>query len=77
MYGMVKTTVYLPEDLKRRLANAAAARGVSEAELIRRGIEYVLPPEQPPKPRAPLFASGDGTLAERVDDLLAEGFGRD
>jgi len=30
----------------------------------------------PPKPRLPLFASGDSTLAERVDEELAEGFGR-
>jgi hypothetical protein len=25
----------------------------------------------------PLFASGDPTLAERVDEILAEGFGED
>ena len=25
----------------------------------------------------PLFESGDGTLSERVDELLAQGFGRD
>ena len=77
MYGMVKTTVYLPEELKQRLADAASTLGVSEAELIRRGIDRVLTPERPPKPRLPLFGSGDGTIADRVDEILAEGFGRD
>jgi hypothetical protein len=28
-----------------------------------------------PPPRLPLFASSDGTLAERVDEELARGFG--
>jgi Ribbon-helix-helix protein, copG family len=35
MYGMQKTTVYVPDELKHALAQAAAARGCSEAELIR------------------------------------------
>ena len=31
-----------------------------------------------PRPRLPLFKSiGDKRLAERVDEILAEGFGRD
>lgn len=38
MYGMQKTTVYIPEDLKRTLELVAAARGVSEAELIREAL---------------------------------------
>jgi len=32
MYGMRKTTVYLPDDLKVRLERAAAASGRTEAE---------------------------------------------
>jgi predicted DNA-binding protein len=35
MYGMKKTTVYLPEDLKSALGRVAAQKGRSEAELIR------------------------------------------
>jgi hypothetical protein len=35
MYGMDKTTVYLPSELKSSLAATAKRRGVSEAELIR------------------------------------------
>jgi len=74
MYGVVKTTVYLPEDLKRALERAASSTGRSEADLIREGIASVVA-QQVPKPRAPLFSHGN--LAGRVDELLAEGFGRD
>lgn len=73
---MRKTTVYLPEDLKRGLSRLAARVQVSEAELIRRAVADLLASEATPAPRVPLFASGDPTLAERVDEVLADGFGR-
>ena len=45
MYGMtVKTTVYLPDDLKRALEVEAAASGRSEAEIIREIGRARLPP---------------------------------
>ena len=74
MYGMKKTTVYLPEDLKAALERAAAAQGCSEADLIRRAVRNLTRSLEPPRPRLPLFSSGDPTLAERVDEELA-GFG--
>ena len=74
MYGMDKTTVYLPSELKAALATAAQRRGVSEAELIREGIALVTAVSEPPKPRIPLFDSGRPDLAERFDELL-KGFG--
>ncbi len=70
---MIKTTVYLPQTLKRRLAALARAQGRSEAELIREGVERLVREAQR-KPLFPLFRSSDGTIAERVDELLA-GFG--
>ena len=73
---MKKTTVYLPDELKRRLAEAAAASGKSEADLIREGIEQIVEIELTPLPRAPLW-SAEGGLAEHVDEILAEGFGQD
>jgi len=76
MYGMRKTTVYLPEELKRDLERAAAVSGQSEAELIREGVERVVALRIPRKPRIPLFRTGRPDLAERVDELL-EGFGED
>jgi hypothetical protein len=74
MYGMEKTTVYLPRDLKEALARASRAQRKSEAELIREGIRAVTGAYSSPEPVLPLFASGDETLAERVDEELA-GFG--
>ena len=38
VYGMEKTTVYLPTQLKRALERAARSEGRSEAELIREGV---------------------------------------
>ena len=32
--------------------------------------------EDRPRPTLPLFTSGDPPFAERVEDILAEGFGR-
>jgi hypothetical protein len=74
MYGMRKTTVYMPEPLKAQLARAAAESGRSEAELIREGIGLVSARVGGVEPRLPLFASGAPDLAERVDENLA-GFG--
>ena len=76
MYGMMKTTVYLPEDLKASLERVAAKRGRSEAELIREAIGLLVGDGAPARPRVPLVAAplGDPSAAERVDELL-DGFG--
>jgi len=74
MYGMRKTTVYLPEDLKRALEETARNRGESVAELIREALRALVATAAPPRPRVPLFRSDDPTLAERTDEALA-GFG--
>lgn len=71
---MKRTTVYLPEDLKDGLERAAEISGLSEAELIREGVRHAIAVRSNRTPRIPLFASGDPTLAERADELLA-GFG--
>lgn len=76
MYGMKKTTIYLPEELKAELERLAGEVGKSEAELIRDAIKQLVRNATPPKPRLPLFESGDPTLAERVDKELAGGFGQ-
>jgi hypothetical protein len=81
MYGMQKTTVYLPHELKRALtalaalAALAARRGQSEADLVREALATLTASEGPPAPRLPLFRSGKPPLAERVDERL-KGFGR-
>ena len=71
---MEKTTVYLTESQKRALEIVARQSGRSEAELIREGIDLVTTARRVAEPTLPLFDSGDGTLSERVDELM-EGFG--
>jgi Arc/MetJ-type ribon-helix-helix transcriptional regulator len=69
---MEKTTVYLPSELKRSLASLAREQGRSEAELIRAAIGNLVADELRPRPTLPLFKSEDPTLAERVDEALAD-----
>jgi hypothetical protein len=71
---MLKTTVYLPERLKRRLSALARRRGTREAVLVRDAIARLLEEESRPRPRLPLFRSRGGGIAERAEDALA-GFG--
>jgi hypothetical protein len=71
---MEKTTVYLPEELKRALERAARATGRSEADLIREGVGTVVGTHRVAEARLPLFESGQADLAERTDELL-RGFG--
>ena len=75
---MIKTTVYLPEDLKAALERVASDEGRSEAEVIRESIRRAVTDREPPRPRVPLTgkALGDPTAAERVDEILRRGFGR-
>lgn len=75
MYGVKRTTVYLPDDLKAALERTAAARGTTEAEVVRSALSSATAEHTYPPPILPLFTSGDPTLAERVDQELADGFG--
>jgi hypothetical protein len=75
MYGMRRTTIYLPDQLKAALERTAAARGTTEAEVVRSALEAATAPHVYPAPRLPLFESGEQTLAERTDEELAAGFG--
>ncbi len=76
MYGMKKTTIYLPDDLKAAVERLAAAEGQSEAELIRSALRDRVAAGSSARPTVPLSSEGfgDPTFAERVDELLA-GFG--
>ncbi len=78
MYGMVKTTVYLPEDLKDAVERLARREGRSEAEVIREAVRTLVSGRRGGRPRIPLTSRGlgDATVAERVDEIL-EGFGQE
>lgn len=65
----VKTTVYLPDDLKAEVTGAARRRGCSEAQIIRDAIAAAVVRPRP----TPGIISGE-PFAERTDELL-EGFG--
>jgi metal-responsive CopG/Arc/MetJ family transcriptional regulator len=58
---VVKTTIYLPEELQRELKLAAKERGTSEAELIRTAVRHELLGAPP----------GQAERAERRARLLA------
>lgn len=75
MYGMKRTTVYLPDELKDAIKRTAAAQGKSEAEVVRSALTAATADQRHPRPKVPLFDSGDPTLAEYVDEELAAGFG--
>lgn len=72
---MNKTTVYLPDELKRALARMAKRARRSEAELIREAIARLVQGTDAPAPRLPLFRARGKPIAERIDDELAKGFG--
>jgi hypothetical protein len=74
---MVKTSVYLPDDLKARLSEASRTSGESEATIIRSALEQWLAGMLRPRRSAHwgTVGFGDPDLADKVDDVLAEGFG--
>jgi hypothetical protein len=72
--GMEKTTLYIPRELKSAVERTAAARGCSEAEVVREALRELTAKGEPPVPRLPLFASGKPGLARRADTEL-KGFG--
>jgi hypothetical protein len=74
---MVKTSVYLPDDLKERLSRAAEVSGESEARIIRSALEQWLAGLLP-RPRSRLMGTisfDDPDVALKVDEYLARGFG--
>lgn len=73
MYGMKRTTIYLPDDLKARLEAEAKRRGVTEAQVIREAVDKET---RRPRPRGGILTGG--TLDARdIDTTEAlRGFGQ-
>jgi hypothetical protein len=73
---MLKTSVYLPEDLKYALARVAAGRGQSEAEVIRVAIQSLVDAEPAPRlrPRGGFIKGGPSNIAANDEEFL-KGFG--
>lgn len=79
MYGIMaakKTTIYLPDRLKRNVERVAREERRSEADVIRDAVESAIADRQPPAPRIPLgpYSLGAPDIAERAEELL-DGFG--
>ncbi len=76
MYGVHRTTIYLPDELKARLTDVARRERRSEADVIREALVAALARRERRTPRVPLTGVGLGRpdAAERADDLL-DGFG--
>jgi len=76
---MVKTSVYLPEELKERLSLASRISGESEATIIRGALEQRLADVLRPRHSRHwgTIDFGDPELADKADDILADGFGQD
>jgi hypothetical protein len=75
---MAQISVYLPDGLKARLAQASRASGESAAEIIRSALEHWLT-RLPLGPRSSMIGViqfDDPDLAGQVDEVLAEGFGQ-
>jgi predicted transcriptional regulator len=77
-YGMQKTPICLPDDLKRRLEKISRTTGRSEAAVIRDAIRIATHDAVTSRPRVPLMdrGLGDAAIAENVDGSLDEMFGR-
>jgi len=75
---MVKTSVYLPEELKDQLSAASRASGESEATIIRSALEQWLAGMLRPRssPHWGTIGFADPDLADKVDEVLADGFCR-
>lgn len=75
MASMRKTTVYLPDHLKRRLEQTARLQHRSEADVLRSALDEYTRRERP-RPTLPLFARGAVAPVADFDEAL-RGFGED
>jgi Arc/MetJ-type ribon-helix-helix transcriptional regulator len=75
MYGMLrtvhKTTIYLPDDLRRALDAASRESGQSQADLIRRAVRAYLD-DRPQALPASIGRHRGGKFPARDDEALLE-----
>lgn len=68
---MIKTTVYLDNDLALALRQLAMLEGRSQAELIRTALsDYNRRHKRPPIPGVGEFDSGEADVSERAEEIL-------
>lgn len=67
--NVMRTTVVIPDDLKRKARRVADERGVSFSELVREALEQTLRNERPKARSFGLGASGKKGIARRASEL--------
>jgi hypothetical protein len=72
--AMIKTTIYLTDQLKADLERVSAEWNQSKADVIREGIRLAVDAHTRPAPRSGIFRSGITNFAKRSEELL-HGFG--
>jgi plasmid stability protein len=73
----MKTTIYIPDDLKVALRRRADAERRSESDIIREALAEAVSGYSTRAPRKLPVPPGPKTnYAEHIDELLAEGFGQ-
>ncbi len=74
-------TVNVPDEIARRLEAAAAVRGITVEELVVQVLADNAPQVDPAPRRRHLGFIGIGAskhgISHQIDELLADGFGRD
>jgi len=73
MYAMRRTSLFLDDDLIKRMQKLARARGVSFATVVREALAQYAADAEPAAgipSIAGRFASGHADTSERVDELL-------
>ena len=78
---MKRTTIKLPDELDSQLRREAKRRGVTISELTREAVATHLGVDDPNRPPRRFLAagamnSGEPDLAHRIEEILAEEWGR-
>ena len=71
--GMVKTTIYLPEELDLWLESRSASTATSKAELIRRALARMQADEplEGDRPVFKVYDSGRSLTVDEMDEAIA------
>jgi hypothetical protein len=72
---MVKTTLYLPDEMKKAVEMEAARQRTSEANVMRQAIAAQVGGAEPTKPRGG-FMTGDWEPVDWNSDSWLAGFGQ-
>jgi hypothetical protein len=71
-----KTSLYIEDEVDAALERLAEIEGVAKAEVIRRALRAAASKAPRARPLGRGIMEGPGDLVARMDDHLADGFGR-